>query len=173
MNLAKLKKSGIAGAITYAALKAIQNSTDPYTRAAIGSAGAVGVSMYNGADYKYITGGVFLVAMAQMCDITKGGKIVTNRATFPIYVLHETQGIIKLQPGQTPNYGIDGFTFKGLNGVIKLCDGVYCRIYATGRTTIRGFGAVVNKIHGGGIKTRDWCQQQPDKRWMELLEYGS
>jgi hypothetical protein len=77
-----------------------------------------------------------------------------------------------LEPGQTPNNSIDGLTFKGLNGVFKVSDGVYVNVNSNNFIKYTpGLGRFINqKIRSGGYKTKVWVDQQTDIRWKELYD---
>jgi hypothetical protein len=91
---------------------------------------------------------------------------------FNFYILDENQGVTILEPGQTPSISIDGLTFKGLNGVFKLSDGIFANINSNNSIKYTtGLGRFINQnIRSGGYKTKDWVDQQTDIRWKELYD---
>lgn len=160
--------TGISAGATFGILKALQNSADPYTRIAIGGIGGLGALIIGGADFKAIGMGIFLGSGLQGYEIINGGRITKNEYPQTIYALHETEGTKELPAGTLPDYNCDGFTFKGLNGVYKICDGVHCQIYKDGKVNFSGLGALVNKTKGGGLHDLNWCKNTGDPRWVEL-----
>ena len=67
---------------------------------------------------------------------------------------------------------IVGFSFKGLNGVFKLSDGVHAHINSN--NSIEYTPGLCRFIHQhvrrGGFKTKQWVDQQSDLRWKELYD---
>lgn len=157
--------STIAG---YSLLKLSQSKIDPYTRATIGITVGAGLFLSQNPIIRYMGIGVSIAGALQVSDVLKGGRLISNEAISHVYVLHETKGIIKLKPNENPDYNIDGFTYKGLNGVFKLSDGIYAKIISNNAIKVLGVGGLVNKITGAGFKTKRWALMQPDKRWHEL-----
>jgi hypothetical protein len=103
-------------------------------------------------------------------DIKKGGKITRNDSNIQFYILDENQGVTALNHGQTQNNSIDGLTFKGLNGVFKVSDGVYVELGKDNSINYSfGFGKLINQnLRSGGYKSKQWVDQQTDLRWKEL-----
>lgn len=152
----------------YGLLKITQSKIDPYTRATIGI--AVGTVMFVSQNpiVRYAGVGVAIAGVLQITDVFKGGRLSSNEAKSQVYVLHETKGIVELKDNEVPNYNIDGFTFKGMNGIFKLTDGVYAGINFNNEINVFGVGSIVNKLRNAGLKSKDWIDAQTDKRWSNL-----
>jgi hypothetical protein len=75
-----------------------------------------------------------------------------------------------LEYGKVPSGNIDGFSFKGLNGVFKLSDGVYAKINTNNSIQYTpGLGRFINQsLRSGGYKSKQWVDRQTDLRWKEL-----
>lgn len=156
---------------SYALLKTIDAQFDPYTRSAIGALSGFAMALSTNNTVRYMGVGTMIAGALQLIDVPKGGRLVKNLSLFPVYILDEKYGITKLEPGEIPSNTIDGFTFKGLNGVFKVSDGVYVLINPNGSISYTpGLGKIVNQnIRSGGLKSKDWVAIQQDKRWQELF----
>ncbi|HMN22973.1 MAG TPA: hypothetical protein PKE38_00670, partial [Ignavibacteriaceae bacterium] len=152
----------------YGLLKLPQSKIDPYTRATIGITVGAGMFLSPNPLIRYVGIGVVIAGALQITDVFKGGRLSSNEAQSKVYVLHETKGVIELQSNEIPDYNIDGFTFKGLNCVFKLSDGVYAGINLNNDIDVLGVGAIVNKIRNAGLKSKSWIDTQTDKRWSNL-----
>jgi len=166
-QIALLSASAIG---SYGLLKLPQSKIDPYTRATIGITVGAGMFLSQSPLVRYAGVGVVIAGALQILDVFKGGKLSSNEAMSDVYVLHETKGIVKLKSDEVPDYNIDGFTYKGLNGVFKLSDGVYAGINFNNEINIFGVGALVNKLRNAGLKSKSWVDAQTDKRWSNLYE---
>lgn len=165
-----LVKTATSVSLSFSVLKLFQNSSDPYTRIVLGSGLGVSVLVFGGADFKALGIGVLLGSSLQGTEIFKGGRITKNEFTETIFTLHESEGIKELTSGMLPDYNCDGFTYKGLNGVIKIADGVHCKISKEGKIRFTGVGSIVNKVKSGGFHDLEWCQKTGDSRWVKLYE---
>jgi hypothetical protein len=153
---------------SYGLLYNKKTEVDPYTRAAIGMMLGAGLFISNHPLVRYLGIGMAIGGALQITDVLKGGRIISNNSTMPVYILHESNGIIELALNQVPDYHIDGFTFKGLNGIYKISDGVFAKLNANNQILIPGLGGYVNQIRRGGYKTKEWIHLQTDPRWKEL-----
>jgi len=153
---------------SYGLLKTTQSKIDPYTRATIGITIGVGLFLSPNPIVRFLGIGIVIGGALQITDVFKGGKLTSNEARSQVYVLHESKGIINLKDGEVPDYNIDGFAFKGMNGVYKLSDGVYAGINFNNDVNTFGVGALVNKLRNAGLKSKDWVNAQKDKRWSNL-----
>jgi hypothetical protein len=106
----------------------------------------------------------------QLIDIAKGGRLIKNQCNLPVYIIGENGGVSDLEYGKVPSGNIDGFSFKGLNGVFKLSDGVYAKINTNNSIQYTpGLGRFINQsLRSGGHKSKQWVDQQTDPRWKEL-----
>jgi hypothetical protein len=156
---------------SYAVLKTMDSKIDPYTRSAVGAISGFALALSSNNTMRYIGVGTMIAGALQLIDVPQGGRLVKNLSSFPVFVLDEKYGITKLEPGEIPSNTIDGFTFKGLNGVFKVTDGVYVQINSNGSISYTpGLGKLVNQnIRSGGLKSKDWVANQQDKRWQELF----
>lgn len=77
---------------------------------------------------------------------------------------------MELKSDKIPDYGIDGFTYRGLNGVFKLSDGVYAGVDSNNEINVFGVGYLVNRLRNPGLKSKLWADAQIDKRWSKLYE---
>jgi len=152
----------------YGLLKLPQSKIDPYTRIAIGITVGAGMLLSQNPILRLVGVGIGIAGFLQAFDIFKGGRLSSNDARSQVYVLHETKGVIELKSDEIPNYNIDGFTYKGLNGVFKLSDGVYAGINFNNEISSFGVGAIVNKLRNAGLKKKPWVDLQTDKRWSNL-----
>lgn len=166
-QIALLSASAIGG---YGLLKLPQSKIDPYTRATIGIIIGAGMLISQNPVIRYMGIGVGIAGFMQVLDVFKGGRLSSNEARSKVYVLHETKGIVELQSDEVPDYNIDGFTYKGLNGVFKLSDGVYAGINFNNEINVFGVGAIVNKLRNAGLKSKSWVDVQTDKRWSNLYK---
>lgn len=148
----------------------LSHSLDPYTRAAMGITVGSLLFLSKNEFVRYAGIGFAIIGALQILDIFKGGRLISNKATKQIFVLHETKGVIELKANEIPNYNIDGITYKGLNGVYKLADGVYAKINSKNEINVTGLGKVVNKLHRSGFKNKLWIDKQTDNRWSKLYE---
>jgi hypothetical protein len=155
---------------SYGLLKITQSKIDPYTRATIGIAVGTGMFVSENPIVRYVGVGVAIAGVLQITDVFKGGRLSSNEAKSQVYVLHETKGIIELKENAVPDYSIDGFTFKGMNGVFKLSDGVYVGVDSNNEISVFGVGYLVNKLRNAGLKSKLWADAQIDKRWSKLYE---
>jgi hypothetical protein len=158
--------------VSYAGIKTLENKIDPFTKSSLGLLATVGLSLSENQTTRYIGFGLGIAYLLQLLDIKKGGKITRNDSNIQFYILDENQGVTILEPGQTPSNSIDGLTFKGLNGVFKLSDGVYANINSNNSIQYTpGLGRFINQnIRNGGYKTKHWVDQQTDLRWKELYD---
>ena len=170
----KMKKNQLtittSSIVSYAGIKTIENRIDPFTRMSLGLLATVGLSLSENQTTRNIGLGLGIASLLQLLDIKKGGKITRNDSNIQFYVLDENQGVTILEPGQTPSNSIDGLTFKGLNGVFKVSDGVYVELGKDNSINYSfGFGKLINQnLRSGGYKSKQWVDQQTDLRWKEL-----
>ena len=170
----KMKKNQLtittSSIVSYAGIKTIENRIDPFTRMSLGLLATVGLSLSENQTTRNIGLGLGIASLLQLLDIKKGGKITRNDSNIQFYVLDENQGVTILEPGQTPSNSIDGLTFKGLNGVFKVSDGVYLELGKDNSINYSfGFGKLINQnLRSGGYKSKQWVDQQTDLRWKEL-----
>ena len=170
----KMKKNQLtittSSIVSYAGIKTIENKIDPFTRMSLGLLATVGLSLLENQTTRNIGLGLGIASLLQLLDIKKGGKITRNDSNIQFYVLDENQGVTILEPGQTPSNSIDGLTFKGLNGVFKVSDGVYVELGNDNSINYSfGFGKLINQnLRSGGYKSKQWVDQQTDLRWKEL-----
>ena len=150
--------------------KLSDSKVDPYTRATIGSILGFTLALSSNNSHRYIGIGAMIAGALQLMDVLKGGKLVKNRCTQPVYVIGENSGLSVLDQGQVPEGNIDGFASKGLNGVFKLSDGVYGEIDSNNKIHYTpGLGKFINQTYRkAGYKTKQWVDQQTDLRWSEL-----
>lgn len=156
--------------LSYARIKTLENKIDPYTRMSLGLLATVGLSLSENQTTRNIGLGLGIASLLQLLDIKKGGKITRNDSNIQFYILDENQSVTILEPGQTPSNSIDGLTFKGLNGVFKVSDGVYVELGTDNSINYSfGFGKLINQnLRSGGYKSKQWVDQQTDLRWKEL-----
>jgi hypothetical protein len=166
-NQLKVASSSI---VSYAGIKTLGNKIDPYTRMSLGILATVGLSLSENQTIRNIGLGLGIASLLQLLDIKKGGKITRNDSNIQFYILDENQGVTILEPGQTPSNSIDGLTFKGLNGVFKVSDGVYLELGKDNSINYSfGFGKLINQnLRSGGYKSKQWVDQQTNLRWKEL-----
>lgn len=166
-QIALLSASAI---VSYGLLKLPQSKVDPYTRATIGITVGAGMLLGQSPIIRYMGIGIGIAGFMQILDVFKGGRLSSNEARSQVYILQETKGIVELQSDEVPDYNIDGFTYKGLNGVFKISDGVYAGINFNNEINVFGVGAIVNKLRNAGLKSKSWVDSQTDKRWSNLYE---
>ena len=108
----------------------------------------------------------------QLIDVAKGGRLIKNQCNLPVFIIGEKSGLSVLEYGQVPSGNIDGFSYKGLNGVFKLSDGIYAKINSNNSIQYTpGLGRIINQnLRSGGYKTKEWVNQQSDLRWKELYD---
>ncbi|GDX50636.1 hypothetical protein LBMAG26_14950 [Bacteroidota bacterium] len=165
----------ISAGTSYSMFKLTESSLDPYTRFAVGLAVGSGIVFKRGDENPIALSlgiGVIIGSALQLIDVAKGGRLIKNQCNLPVYIIGENSGLSVLECGQVPSGNVDGFSFKGLNGVFKLSDGVYANINSN--NSIRytpGLGRFINQIiRSGGYKTKHWVDQQTDLRWKELYD---
>jgi len=151
--------TAISAGTSYSMLKLTESSVDPYTRSAIGSILGFTLALSPNNNYRFI-------------DVAKGGRLIKNQCNQKVYIIGENSGLSVLEYGQVPSGNIDGFSFKGLNGVFKLSDGVYANINSNNSIQYTpGLGRFINQnVRNGGYKTKHWVNQQTDLRWKELYD---
>lgn len=143
---------------------------DPYARTAMGIAAGSLLFLSENEFVRYAGIGFAIVSALQILEVFKGGCLISNKATKQIFVLHKTKGVIELKTNEIPDYNICGITYKGLNGVYKLADGVYAKINSKNEINATGLGKVVNRLHKSGFKNKLWIDKQTDERWSKLYE---
>jgi hypothetical protein len=156
--------------VSFAGIKNFDNKIDPYTRMSLGLIATVALSLSESQTTRNIGLGLGIASLLQFLDIKKGGKITRNYSNIEFFILDENRFVTLLEPGQTPGNSIDGLTFKGLNGVFKVSDGVYVELGSDNSIQYSfGFGKLINqKLRSGGYKSKLWVDQQTDPRWIEL-----
>ena len=156
--------------LSYAGIKTLENKIDPITRMSLGLLATLSLSLSENQTTRSIGVGLGIASVLQLLEIKKGGRITRNNSKIQFYILEEEQGVTVLQPGQTPNNSIDGLTFKGLNGVFKVSDGVYIELEKDNSVNYSfGFGKLINQsLRSGGFKSKQWVDLQTDLRWKEL-----
>ncbi len=170
----KMKKKYLtittAGTLAYAGIKTFENKIDPFTRMSLGLLATLSLSLSENQITRSIGVGIGIASVLQLLDIKKGGRITRNNSTRKVFILGENSGVTILLPGQIPNNSIDGLTFKGLNGVFKLSDGVYVELEKDNKINYSiGVGKLINQyIRSGGYKSKQWVDQRMDPRWKEL-----
>ncbi len=162
--------TAISAGTSYSMLKLTQSKVDPYTRAAIGSILGFTLALSTNNNFRYIGIGTMIAGVLQLIDVLKGGRLIKNQCTLPVYIIGEKSGLSVLEYGQVPAGNIDGFSFKGLYGVFKLSDGVYANINSHNFIKYTpGLGRIINQnLRSGGFKTKQWVDLQSDLRWKEL-----
>ena len=170
----KMKKNRLtitsSSIVSYAGIKTLENKIDPFTRMSLGLLATIGLSLSENQTTRNIGLGLGIASVLQLIDIKKGGRIMRNDSNIQCYILDENQGVTVLEPGRTPNNSIDGLTFKGLNGVFKVSDGVYIELGKDNSVNYSfGFGKLINQnLRNGGYKSKQWIDQQTDLRWKQL-----
>jgi hypothetical protein len=167
--------TAISAGTSYSMLKLTESSLDPYTRFTAGLAVGSAIVLKRGDENPaalFLGIGVLIGSALQLIDVAKGGRLIRNQCNFPVYIISENGGLSALEYGQVPSGNIDGFTFKGLNGVFKLSDGIYAKINSNNSIQYTpGLGRFINQsIRSGGYKTKQWVDQQSDLRWKELYD---
>jgi hypothetical protein len=165
--------TAISAGSSYSMLKLIESSLDPYTRFALGLAVGSGIVFKRGDENPVALSlgiGIIIGSALQLIDIAKGGRLIKNQCNLPVYIIGENGGVSVLEYGKVPSGNIDGFSFKGLNGVFKLSDGVYAKINTNNSIQYTpGLGRFINQsLRSGGYKSKQWVDQQTDLRWKEL-----
>ncbi len=167
----------ISAGTSYSMLKLPVSSLDPYTRFTVGLAVGYAIVLILGDENPlalFLGIGVLISSILQLIDVAKGGRLIKNQCNLQVYIIGENRGLSVLEYGQAPSGNIDGFSFKGLNGVFKLSDGVYANINSNinSNNSIKytpGLGRFINEsIRSSGYKTKQWVDQQSDLRWKEL-----
>jgi len=167
----KVSILGASAIGSYGLLKISQSKIDPYTRFSVGLVTGSIMAFSQNPIVRFIGIGVGVASFLQLIDVRRGGKISFNNSGKPVFVLHESEGIKELAPYEIPNYNIDGFTVKGLNGVFKLSDGVYGGVFADNSIGCSfGVGALVNSFRNSGLKSGAWANKQTDRRWVMLYD---
>jgi hypothetical protein len=165
--------TAISAGSSYSMLKLIESSLDPYTRFALGLVVGSGIVFKRGDENPVALSlgiGIIIGSALQLIDIAKGGRLIKNQCNLPVYIIGENGGVSVLEYGKVPSGNIDGFSFKGLNGVFKLSDGVYAKINTNNSIQYTpGLGRFINQsLRSGGYKSKQWVDQQTDLRWKEL-----
>ena len=165
--------TAISAGKSHSMLKLTESSLDLYTRFAIGLAVGSGIVFKRGDENPVALSlgiGIIIGSALQLIDVAKGGRLIKNQCNLPVYIIGENSGLSVLEYGQVPSGNIDGFSFKGLNGVFKLSDGVYANINSNNSIQYTpGLGRFINQsIRSGGYKTKQWVDQQTDLKWKEL-----
>ena len=167
--------TAISAGTSYSMLKLTESSLDPYTRFAFGLAVGSGIVFKRGDENPLALSlgiGIIIGSALQLIDVAKGGRLTKNQCNLQVYIIGENSGLSVLEYGQVPSGNIDGFSFKGLNGVFKLSYGVYANINSNNSIQYtHGLGRFINQnIRSGGYKTKHWVDQQTDLRWKELYD---
>jgi hypothetical protein len=165
--------TAISAGTSYSMLKLTESSLDPYTRFALGLAVGSGIVFKRGDENPLALSlgiGIIIGSALQLIDVAKGGRLIKNQCNLPVYIIGENSGLSVLEYGQVPSGNIDGFSFKGLNGVFKVSDGVYVELGKDNNVNYSfGFGKLINQnLRSGGYKSKQWVDQQTDLRWKEL-----
>jgi hypothetical protein len=165
--------TAISAGSSYSMLKLIESSLDPYTRFAFGLAVGSGIVFKRGDENPVALSlgiGIIIGSALQLIDVAKGGRLIKNQCNLPVYIIGENVGVSVLEYGKVPSGNIDGISFKGLNGVFKLSDGVFAKINTNNSIQYTpGLGRFINQsLRSGGYKSKQWVDQQTDLRWKEL-----
>ena len=165
--------TAISAGSSYSMLKLIESSLDPYTRFAFGLAVGSGIVFKRGDENPVALSlgiGIIIGSALQLIDIAKGGRLIKNQCNLPVYIIGENGGVSVLEYGKVPSGNIDGISFKGLNGVFKLSDGVFAKINTNNSIQYTpGLGRFINQsLRSGGYKSKQWVDRQTDLRWKEL-----
>lgn len=171
MNNKTIKKD--LAATSYSMIKLTESSFDSYTRCIFGLALGFAIVIICGDENSlalFLGIGVMIGSILQLTDVAKGGRLTKNQCNLPVYIIGENIGLSVLEYGEVPAGNVDGFSFKGLNGVFKLSDGVYANINSNNSIQYNpGLGRFINQsVRSGGYKTKQWVDQQTDLRWKEL-----
>jgi len=169
-NKSQITTLSVSAIGSYGLLKLTQSKIDPYTRFTVGIITGSAMVFSQNPIVRFLGIGIVIGGALQIADVFKGGKLILNEAKSKVFVLHETKGVIELKSNEIPDYNIDGFAFKGMNGVFKLSDGVYAGINFNNDVNAFGVGALVNKLRNAGLKSKEWANAQTDKRWSNLYE---
>lgn len=156
-------------------LKWTGSRIDPYTRLWVGMTIGFGIVAKYGDENSsavWLGTGVMMGSLLPWYDATKGGRLVKNQSNAAVYTIGESSGVSVLEPGQIPTGCIVGFSFKGLNGVFKLSDGVHAHINSNHSVEYTpGLGRFIHQhVRRSGFKTKQWVDQQSDLRWKELYD---
>lgn len=164
--------TSISSILGYLTLKNFDSKIDPYTRFSLGLSASLPFCFSENQVYRNVAVGLGIASFLQLYDIKKGGKIIRNDSLQPIFVLDETNGISEIQPGYLPSTPIDGFTFKGLQAVFKVSDGIYVELNRDKSICYSaGIGPFINQnLRNGGLKSKEWVAMQSDRRWIELFK---
>ena len=167
--------TAISAGISYSMLKLTEPSLDPYTRCTVGLAVGYAIVLKHADENTlalFLGIGVMIGSVLQLINVANGGRLIKNQCNLPVYIFGENSGLSALEYGQVPSGNVDGFSFKGLNGVFKLSDGVYANINTNNSIKYApGLGRFINQsLRSGGYKTKQWVDQQTDLRWKELYE---
>ena len=165
--------TAISAGTSYSILKLTQSSLDPYTRFTAGLAVGSAIVLKRGDENPgalFLGIGLLIGSVLQLIDVAKGGRLIRNQCNLPVNIIGENGGLSVLEYGQVPSGNIDGFAFKGLNGVFKLSDGVYAKINSNNSIQYTpGLGRFINQsLRSGGYKSKQWVDKQTDLRWKEL-----
>lgn len=167
--------TAISAGTSYSILKLTRSTLDPYTRLIAGIAVGYAIVLKCGDENPgaLLLGiGVLIGSVLQLTDVAKGGRLIRNQANLPVYIIGENGGVSVLEYGKIPSGNIAGFSFKGLNGVFKLSDGVYAKINTNNSIQYTpGLGRFINQsVRSGGYKSTQWVDLQTDLRWKELYD---
>jgi hypothetical protein len=165
----------ISAGTSYVMLKLTKSSLDPYTRYTVGLAVGHAIVFKFGDENPsalFLGIAILIGSTLQLIDVAKGGRLIKNQCNLPVYIIGENGGVSVLEYGKVPSGNIDGFSFKGLNGVFKLSDGVNAKINPCNSIQYSpGLGRFINQgLRSGGYKTKQWVDQQTDLRWKELYD---
>ncbi len=172
----KVSVFGTSAIGSYGLLKIPINSIDPYTRTAIMGLSGIGLLLHPDLTIKSVGIGLIIGSAVNGLETIffTGGKIVRNDFNETIYFIGENSGIDSVSPLKCPTVRIDGLTYKGLNGVFKVGNGIYVKVLSDGTITeLVGLGKLANYFDNGGLKNKSWCEKiasQGDSRWLNLYE---
>ena len=161
---------------SYGFFKLPEAEIDPYTRAIIGYTGGLALLTNKDPMSRILGAGLLIGATAMavkelLCK--SGAKIINNDYAKSIYVIRENSIVEELPPNAIPDYGIEGLTIKGMNGVFKAHNGVYLKILSDGTIKPKwGMGIIVNSVLAGRM-SKVWTDEQTakgDQRWAKLYE---
>jgi hypothetical protein len=167
MNNKSIIRGAASTGLAFGILKAFKNIADPYTRMALGGIigfGALAIGI------REIGLGIWFGSGLQGTEMFQGGRITKNNLNETIFAINENEGLFEIPAKNLHDGTIEGFTYKGLNGVFKLSNGVHCSIFKDKRIFITGIGALVNKIRNSGFHDYKWCVKTGDGRWVELYK---
>jgi hypothetical protein len=163
-------KTVAVGALTYASFKLLFPKVDPYTRSFAGSLLSSALMLSENSLHRFLGLAAGIASILQILETFRGGRLVENNFKQKIYVLDEKFGVSELLPGQLPSNYIDGLTFKGMNGIFKVSDGVYIGANENGIIDYQfGLNKMLNQcIRDAGYKNITWVKLQQDSRWKAL-----